>query len=133
LPLVGVAVFLVASVALGQEHGDHHPAAPAAIHDNPVLNAGEIITGLLAAVVAFQAAMAYREGRLGKGVTWVAVGMVIMSVGHFILVAKRVAGFDLLGFLGATGSFIAFSVAVFSSFLASAYGFWQIRKAAGGK
>ncbi len=115
---------------VGAQHAGHHPAPPAGAQDNPLLNAGEILTGLLAAVVAFQAALAYREGRLGKGVTWVAVGMVIMSIGHFILVAKRYAHFDVLGFLGESGSFVAFSFAVFSSFLASAFGFWQIRRAA---
>ena len=61
--------------------------------------------------------------------TWVAVGMTIMSVGHLILVVRRMS-FDPLGFLGATGSFVAFSFAVFASFIASAWGFWTIRKAA---
>lgn len=124
------AAMALPSLAFAQ-HAGHHPVAPAGAQDNPALNAGEILTGLLAAVVAFQAALAYREGRLGRGMTWVAVGMVIMSIGHFILVAKRYAHFDVLGFLGESGSFIAFSFAVFASFLASAFGFWQIRRAAG--
>jgi hypothetical protein len=55
--------------------------------------------------------------------------MTVMSVGHLILVVRRVS-FDPLGFLGATGSFVAFSFAVFASFIASAWGFWTIRKAA---
>jgi hypothetical protein len=104
-----------------------HP--PPGIESNLFLNGIEIFTGLAAAAVAFQAALAYREGRLGKGMTWVAVGMTIMSVGHLILVVRRVS-FDPLGFLGATGSFVAFSCAVFTSFIASAWGFWTIRKAA---
>jgi hypothetical protein len=104
-------------------------AAPPDIQGNLVLNGIEIVTGVAAALVAFQAALAYREGSLGRGMTWVAVGMTVMSVGHLILVVRRVS-FDPLGFLGATGSFIAFSLAVFLSFGASAWGFWTIRKAA---
>jgi hypothetical protein len=104
-------------------------AAPADIQGNLVLNGIEIVTGVAAALVAFQAALAYREGSLGKGMTWVAVGMTVMPVGHLILVVRRVS-FDPLAFLGTTGSFIAFSLAVFLSFGASAWGFWTIRKAA---
>jgi len=100
------------------------------IQGNLGINATEIVTGLAAAVVAFQAALAYREGKLGKGMSWVAVGMVIMSVGHFILVSKRFLDIDPLGFLGQTGSFVAFSFAVFASFTASAFGFWLMRRAA---
>jgi hypothetical protein len=37
---------------------------------------------------------------------------------------------DPLGFLGSTGSSIAFSLAVFASFISSAAGFYLIRKAA---
>ena len=99
------------------------------IEGNLILNGIEILTGFAAAAVAFQAALAYREGRLGKGMTWVAVGMAVMAIGHVILVVRRLS-FDPLGFLGATGSFVAFSCAVFVSFMASAWGFWTIRKAA---
>lgn len=99
------------------------------IESNLILNGTEILTGLAAAAVAFQAALAYREGLLGKGMTWVAVGMTVMSIGHLILVVRRLS-FDPLGFLGVTGSFVAFSCAVFASFMASAWGFWIIRKAA---
>jgi|GEM_PF-5880660 len=106
-----------------------HQAIPD-IQSNLGLNATEIATGLAAAIVAFQAALAYREGKLGKGMSWVAVGMVIMSVGHFILVTKRFLNIDPLGFLGQIGSFVAFSFAVFASFTASAFGFWLMRRAA---
>ncbi len=107
----------------------HSTAPPVGLESNLILNGIEILTGLAAAFVAFQAALAYREGRLGKGMSWVAVGMTVMAVGHLILVVRRVS-FDPLGFLGATGSFLAFSLAVFASFIASAWGFWTIRKAA---
>jgi hypothetical protein len=60
--------------------------------------------------------------------TWVTIGMLVMAIGHIILVLRRIAQFDVLGFLGAGGSFIAFSLAVFTSFTASAYGFWLIRQ-----
>jgi hypothetical protein len=100
------------------------------IQNNAALNTTEILLGLAAAVMAFQAALAYRDGKLGRGMTWVAVGMVIMAIGHFILVVRRLFSFDPLGFLGETGSFVAFSLAVFLSFLASAFGFWTIRKSA---
>lgn len=119
-------VLLLPTTVFGQM--DHGPAA-SGLESNLILNGTEILTGLAAAVVAFQAALAYREGRLGKGMTWVAVGMTVMSVGHLILVVRR-TGFDPLGFLGATGSFVAFTAAVFASFIASAWGFWTIRKAA---
>jgi hypothetical protein len=127
--VIGLVVVAAPLVALGQHEG-HHPEPPPAITANPLINALEAVTGLLAAVVAFLAALAYREGRLGRGMTWVAAGMVIMSIGHFILVAKRFIRFDPLGFLGETGSFVAFSLAVFASFLSSAYGFWVIRRVA---
>jgi hypothetical protein len=118
--------FLVPVVAVAQQHG----SLSNTITSNPILNITEVLTGLAAAFVAFQAAVAYREGRLGRGITWVALGMVIMAVGHFILVAQRFLHIDPLGFLGSTGSFIAFSLAVFASFTSSAAGFYLIRKAA---
>ena len=124
-----VLAVLVVPATLFAQHEEHMPATPAGIEGNLVLNLIEILTGIAAAAVAFQAALAYREGLLGKGMTWVAVGMTIMSVGHLILVVRRMS-FDPLGFLGATGSFVAFSFAVFASFIASAWGFWTIRKAA---
>ena len=122
-----VAVLALPVTAFAQHEA--HSAADSGIESNAILNGLEILTGMAAAAVAFQAALAYREGQLGKGMTWVAVGMTVMSLGHLILVVKR-EGLDPLGFLGATGSFIAFSCAVFASFLASAFGFWMIRKAA---
>lgn len=121
-------VLLLPAVAYAQHEG-HLPPPPPGLESNQVLNITEIITGLAAAAVAFQAALAYREGRLGKGMTWVAVGMIVMSVGHLILVVRR-EGVDPLGFLGPIGSYVAFSAAVFISFMASAWGFWTIRKAA---
>ena len=124
------ALLLAPALALAQHMGMHGTEP---IENNTFLNCTEVLTGLAAAVVAFQAALAYREGTLGKGMTWVAVGMVIMSVGHFVLVIKRFIGFDPFGFLGHTGSFIAFSLAVFASFGASAAGFWMMRKAAMGE
>jgi hypothetical protein len=123
-----LAVLALPATVFAQPH-DEHGAPPPGIESNLLLNGIEILTGLAAAAVAFQAALAYREGRLGQGMTWVAVGMTVMSVGHLILVVRRVS-FDPLGFLGATGSFVAFSFAVFASFIASAWGFWTIRKAA---
>jgi hypothetical protein len=124
---VVTASFLLFPVAALAQH-DALPATT--IESNPILNITEILTGLAAAFVAFQAAVAYREGRIGRGITWVAVGMVIMAVGHLILVARRFLHTDPLGFLGSTGSFIAFSLAVFASFISSAAGFYLIRKAA---
>ena len=124
-----VLAVLVLPTTLFAQQDEHSPAPPPGIESNLILNGVEILTGLAAAAVAFQAALAYREGLLGKGMTWVAVGMTVMSIGHLILVVRRVS-FDPLGFLGAAGSFIAFSFAVFASFTASAWGFWTIRKAA---
>ena len=127
--LVPTMLFLLLPVAAYAQHEGHLPPPPAGLESNLVLNGIEIITGLAAAAVAFQAALAYREGRLGKGMTWVAIGMIVMSVGHLILVVRR-EGVDPLGFLGPVGSYVAFSGAVFISFIASAWGFWTIRKAA---
>jgi hypothetical protein len=127
--LVPTMMFLLLPATVYAQHEGHLPPPPAGLESNLVLNGIEIITGLAAAAVAFQAALAYREGRLGKGMTWVAIGMIVMSVGHLILVVRR-EGVDPLGFLGPVGSYVAFSVAVFISFLASAWGFWTIRKAA---
>jgi hypothetical protein len=121
-----VGTFLFPVAAMAHQQG----SPPNAITSNPILNITEVLTGLAAAFVAFQAALAYREGRMGRGITWVAVGMVIMAVGHFILVVQRYFHMDPLGFLGSTGSFIAFSLAVFASFISSAAGFYLIRKAA---
>jgi hypothetical protein len=126
-------VFLSASLVLASglalaQHNGHEP--PPDIQQNFLINFTEITTGFAAALLAFQAALAFREGRLGKGMTWVAVGMVVMAIGHLILVVRRFAGVDPLGFLGPTGSFVAFSIAVFASFIASAFGFWSIRRAA---
>ena len=111
-------------------YAHHDGSPPATITSNPILNITEVLTGLAAAFIAFQAAVAYREGRIGRGITWVAVGMVIMAVGHFILVSRRFLHMDPLGFLGSTGSTVAFSLAVFASFVSSAAGFYLIRKAA---
>jgi hypothetical protein len=121
-----VGSFLLPAAAMAQ----HDASPPSTIANNPILNITEVLTGLAAAFVAFEAAVAYREGRIGRGITLVAVGMVIMAVGHFILVARRLFHMDPLGFLGSTGSFIAFSLAVFASFTSSAVGFYLIRKAA---
>jgi hypothetical protein len=121
-----VGFFLLPAAALAQHDG----SSTSTITTSPILNITEVLTGLSAAFVAFQAAVAYREGRIGRGITWVAVGMVIMAVGHFILVSRRFFHIDPLGFLGATGSSVAFSLAVFASFISSAAGFYLIRKAA---
>lgn len=127
LSSLAISAVVVPVLAWAQHEGH---TAPPEISNNVFLNFGEVVTGLAAALVAFQAALAYREGRLGKGMTWVAVGMTIMAVGHFILVIKRFLGVDPLGFLGTTGSFVAFTFAVFGSFITSALGFWMIRRAA---
>jgi len=124
-----LAVLLSATVYAQGEHDGHLPPPPPGLESNFILNATEILTGLGAAAVAFQAALAYREGKLGKGMTFVAIGMIVMSVGHVILVVRR-EGIDPLGFLGPIGSYVAFAGAVFISFIASAWGFWTIRKAA---
>ena len=94
-----VGFFLLPAAALAQHDG----SPPTTITSNPILNITEVLTGLAAAFIAFQAAVAYREGRIGRGITWVAVGMVIMAVGHFILVSRRFFHLDPLGFLGSTG------------------------------
>jgi len=124
-----IAATLTPTLAWAQHQ--HHQVSD--IEQNAFLNLTEVVTGLAAAVVAFQAALAYREGRLGKGMTWVAVGMIIMSVGHFILAMKRMVGFDPLALLGQTGGFVVFSIAVFASFVSSAFGFWLVRRASGGE
>jgi hypothetical protein len=113
---------------IGAALAQHHAPAPA--ESSLLLNGIEVATGLVAAVMSFQAALAYREGLLGKGVTWVSVGMVLMAVGHLVLVIRRVAGVDPFAFAGQTGSFVLFSLAVFASFGASAFGFYLIRGAA---
>ena len=123
---MAVASFVFPAVAMAQ----HDASPPDTVTSNPLLNITEVLTGLAAAFVAFEAAVAYREGRIGRGITWVAIGMVIMALGHFILVARRLFHVDPLGFLGATGSFVVFSLAVFASFASSAVGFYLIRKAA---
>jgi hypothetical protein len=125
-----VGSFLFPAAAMAQHDMVSQVSPPNTITSNPILNITEVLTGLAAAFVAFQAAVVFREGRIGRGITWVAVGMVIMAVGHFILVARRFFHMDPLGFLGSTGSFIAFSLAVFASFTSSAAGFYLIRKAA---
>lgn len=127
--LVPTMMFVLLPSTVYAQHEEHLPPPPAGLESNLVLNGIEIITGIAAAAVAFQAALAYREGRLGKGMTWVAIGMIVMSVGHVILVIRR-EGIDPLGFLGPVGSYIGFAGAVFISFTASAWGFWTIRKAA---
>lgn len=96
---------------------------------NYFLNAFEVVAGFTAALMAFASARTYREGQLGKGMTWVAIGMVIMAFGHLILVIRRTAQFDPLGFLGDAGSVLAFFIAVFASFIASSLGFYLIRRA----
>jgi hypothetical protein len=75
-----VGFFLLPAAALAQHDG----SSTSTITTSPILNITEVLTGLSAAFVAFQAAVAYREGRIGRGITWVAVGMVI-----FILVSRR--------------------------------------------
>ena len=64
--LVPTMLFLLLPVAAYAQHEGHLPPPPAGLESNLVLNGIEIITGLAAAAVAFQAALAYREGRLGK-------------------------------------------------------------------
>lgn len=124
-----LSVLLTPALAWAQ-HQHHQPSD---IQQNAFLNLTEVVTGLAAAVVAFQAALAYREGRLGKGMTWVAVGMIIMSVGHLILAVKRMVGVDPLALFGPSGGFVVFSIAVFASFVSSAFGFWLVRRASGGE
>jgi hypothetical protein len=121
-----LVLFAAASAAAQPAgHAQHMPGYE--MQTNLTLNLTEIVTGIAASLMAFQAALAYREGRLGRGMTWVSVGMVIMAIGHIILVLQRIAHFDVLGFLGPSGSFVAFSIAVFASFISSGFGFWLIR------
>ena len=120
--LTVVALLLSPSTAFAK-------AASYDVGSNLFLNSFEVVAGFAAALMAFASARTYREGRLGKGMTWVAVGMTIMAFGHLILVVRRTAKFDPLGFLGTTGSILAFFCAVFASFIASALGFWLIRRA----
>ena len=55
---------------------------------------------------------------------------VLVEPGLLVDRGTPVLHLDPLGFLGSTGSFIAFSLAVFASFISSAAGFYLIRKAA---
>jgi hypothetical protein len=123
--LLALLAYGSAASAQASGHAAHAPGAD--IQSNLTLNITEIVTGIAASLMAFQAALAYREGRLGRGMTWVAVGMVIMALGHIILVLRRIASFDVLGFFGPNVSFISFSIAVFASFISSGFGFWLIR------
>jgi len=116
-----VLVVFTPSLALAQ--------GAAEVKENILLNSTEVFLGLCAAAMAFATAQVLRGGRLGKGMTWVAVGMVIMAIGHLILVVRRVGKFDPLAFLGETGSVIGFFLAVFCSFSASIFGFWLMRRA----
>lgn len=127
--VLGIPVLALAEPAAAAPQSVHQAHA-SNIQANPVLNGIEVVTGIAASLMALQAALAYRARLLGKGVLWVTIGMMVMAVGHIILVLQRVASFDLLGFLGSTGSFVGFSLAVFLSFAASAYGFWVIRSQA---
>jgi hypothetical protein len=123
-----VVLAVVGGTAQAEMHSIHEQHAPPAdISSNVWLNVIEILTGLAASLMALQATLAYRAGRLGRGMRWVTLGMVVMAIGHIILVVRRIADFDLLGFLGHSGSFVGFSVAVFLSFVSSALGFWLIR------
>lgn len=125
--VVGLPALALAQPADAAAQSIHAAHGATNIQANPVLNGIEIVTGIAASLMALQAALAYRARLLGKGMLWVTIGMMVMAVGHIILVLQRVASFDVLGFLGHTGSFIGFSLAVFISFAASAYGFWVIR------
>ncbi len=122
LPVLVAALVLAPSTA-------HAASSSYDVGSNLFLNLFEVVAGFAAALMAFASARTYREGRLGKGMTWVAVGMLIMAFGHLILVVRRTAKVDPLSFLGDTGSIIAFFLAVFASFIASALGFWLIRRA----
>src|SRR5262249_37216728 len=109
---LGVALFAMATTALAQHEahgGGLNTQGMQGIQGNLALNVTEIVTGLAAALMALQAALAYREGRLARGMLLAAVGMVVMAVGHVILVLRRIINVDVLGFLGASGSFVAFS------------------------
>jgi hydrogenase-4 membrane subunit HyfE len=116
-----IIILLLPSTALAKGSGYD-------VGTNLFLNSFEVVAGFAAALLAYASARTHRKRSIGKGMTFVAVGMGIMAIGHLILALRRTAKFDPLGFLGESGSVLAFFLAVFASFLASATGFWLIRR-----
>ncbi len=85
---------------------------------------------LLGVVFAFITARALRGGAFGTGMLYIAIGTLIMGVGHLSMTANSLWGFNVFDFLfGNTVGPIVFVVALILTWGLTGFGFYRILKA----
>ncbi len=85
---------------------------------------------LLGVIFAFFTARALRGGAFGTGMQLIAVGTLIMGIGHLSMTANNLWGFNLFNFLfGNTLGPILFVIALILTWGFTGFGFYRILKA----
>ena len=117
------AMMLAASPALA---ADGHNAVHG-FSSSLVLSALEIPFLLLAVVYGFRTAGALRGGVFGRGIGSIAIGMLVMAVGHGLMMADMALGVNILDtVLGPIFGSIAWVAALIASWGLLGYGFHSI-------
>lgn len=81
---------------------------------------------ILAIGFSFLNARAFRGGRLGRGMSLLAWGFVIMGIGHLLLMTQQLWGLDLLSrFFGSAGQFLWLG-ALAATWVLSGLGFYSM-------
>ncbi len=81
-------------------------------------------------VFAFLTARALKGGAFGTGMLYIAVGTLIMGVGHLSMTANNLLGFDIFSFFfGNTAGPIVFVIALILTWGFTGLGFYRILKA----
>ncbi len=85
---------------------------------------------LVGVIFAFLTARALRGGAFGSGMFYIAIGTLIMGVGHLSMTANTLWGFDIFKFIfGEAVGPIVFVVALILTWGFTGLGFYRILKA----
>jgi preprotein translocase subunit SecG len=85
---------------------------------------------LLAVVLSIMTAYEFKGGALGKGMMFLAIGLLVMAVGHIHMQLQKFLNFDIFDLLfGKIGGNIAWVIALIITWGCTAYGFYSLYKA----
>jgi hypothetical protein len=84
---------------------------------------------LVAIIFGFLIAKSVRSSLIGRGMTFIALGSLVMAIGHIIMMADQFLKENILvGFLGQVGGAWAWVAALCTSWLFYGLGFFEIYK-----
>ena len=84
----------------------------------------------IAVIFAFRTANALKGGVFGKGMLYIALGALVMGIGHLHMLVAAITGFNLFNSIfGKTAGEIVWVIALITTWVLTGYGFFSIAQA----